>query len=45
MNDIERKRQALFAAYSGDSWKNKVKAMTDAQVIAVFLRLQRSGRI
>lgn len=38
-------REALLKAYSTDSWKIKVKNMSDNQVIAVFNRLRYSGRI
>lgn len=45
MNDIEQKRQAIASTYRSYSWAKKVKAMTDEQVIAVFLRFKQSGKI
>lgn len=45
MNDIEQKRQAIAAVYRSFSWATKVKAMTDNQVIAVYLRFKQSGKI
>lgn len=45
MDDISKKREALLAAYPGDSWKYKVKKMSDSQVTAVYLRLKGQGKI
>lgn len=45
MNDIEQKKQALLKAYSGPSWTNRVMNMTDAQIIAIYLRLKAQGKI
>lgn len=36
----EKERQALLEAYSGQKWFDKVKKMSDAQVVAVYLRLK-----
>ena len=38
-------RSALAEVYSGDSWKEKVKKMTDEQVLAVYKRLERAGQL
>lgn len=45
MDDISRKREALFAVYPSKKWSDKVKAMSDSQVIAVYLRLKAQGKI
>lgn len=45
MNDIERKREALIAAYPGPKWRRKVIAMTESQVIAVYMRLKNQGKV
>lgn len=42
----EAKRMAIIQAYSGSrAWKDKVNRMSDAQVVAVYLRLQSQGKI
>ena len=41
--DIDRKRNRLIKAYPGYSWHEKVAGMSNAQVIAVFLRFERDG--
>ncbi len=43
--DTESKRQALLSAYSTASWRNKVLAMSEDQVVAVYLRLKKSGKV
>lgn len=43
---VERMREALLVAYSGDKWKRKVWSMPDNQVIAVYKSMKsRDGRI
>lgn len=43
MSDIDRKRAYVYEMYSGPSWKGKVNRMTDAQIIAIFLREQNKA--
>jgi lysozyme family protein len=38
-------REALKGAYRGKKWAAKVDAMTDAQAVAVYFRLQREGKV
>lgn len=38
-------RDQLLTAYKGQSWTDKVNQMNDAQVLAVYKRLVRVGRI
>lgn len=38
-------REKLRTAYIGQSWEDKVNQMNDAQVLAVYKRLVRVGRI
>jgi len=38
-----KERNALSTAYPGYSWHEKVAAMSDEQVIAVWLRFERDG--
>lgn len=45
MSDINAKRQAVASAYNSDSWRLKVKAMKDAQVVALFLKFRSEGKI
>jgi hypothetical protein len=44
-DDISAKREALKGAYQGKKWRDKVAAMSDNQVIAVYLRLQAQKKI
>lgn len=45
MDDTQRKRNEVAQAYSGPGWTNKVRMMSDQQVIAVYLRLKRQGKV
>jgi hypothetical protein len=38
-------RELVKQAYPGPKWAAKVNAMTDAQVVAIFFKLKRQGRI
>lgn len=38
MSDMIQKRDYVNGLYSGPGWKAKVRRMTDAQVIAIYLR-------
>lgn len=38
-------REKVERAYKGDSWKFKVEAMDDRQLLAVYKRLVRCGAI
>jgi hypothetical protein len=40
MTDIEEKRAFVAGMYDGPRWKRRVKQMTDAQVVAIFIREQ-----
>lgn len=45
-NDIEVKRTRIIEAYSGSlTWSDRVRKMSDAQVLAVYSRLVSQGRI
>jgi hypothetical protein len=41
----ESKRSAIKSCYKSDSWRKKVDRMTEGQVIAVYLRFLRDGKI
>ena len=45
MSDIEKKRQALLKAYSGKKWEDKVKKMSEGQVVAVYMRLKAQNKV
>lgn len=45
MNDTDKKREALKSAYSGKKWAAKVNKMSEAQVIATYLRLKGQGKV
>jgi hypothetical protein len=40
---IEQMRQFVEAQYPSDSWKYKVKKMSDAQIVAIYNRFKRSA--
>lgn len=37
-DDIHRKRDYVLSLYSGPRWREKVSKMSDAQVVAIYLR-------
>lgn len=43
--NISQMREKIAEAYGGDGWKKKVRFMPNDQVIAVFYRLKKKGRI
>lgn len=45
MDDISKKREAVMGAYKNQTWREKVIAMSDAQVTAVYLRLRAQNKI
>lgn len=38
-------REWVTKAYNGRFWPDKVKKMSDEQVLAIFFRLRRAGKI
>lgn len=40
-----KERQAVAAAYNGPKWANKVRDMSDSQIIAVYMRLKLQGKV
>lgn len=42
---VEQMRESILKAYSTDSWKAKVKKMEESQVIAIYYKFLREGRI
>lgn len=39
-------RQELLKLYpDSDSWKDKVKKMSDTQAVAIYLRFKKEGRL
>lgn len=44
-HSVDFKRQEITKAYKGPAWANRVKNMSDNQVIAVYLRLKQKGVI
>jgi hypothetical protein len=38
MSDIQQKRTYVEKLYSSPKWKKRVRAMEDAQVIAIYMR-------
>lgn len=46
MDDISRKRELVLKAYPhSKTWPAQVKKMPDNQIIAIFLRLRRQGKV
>lgn len=44
MSDIELKRDRVMGMYASPGWKAKVRKMSDAQVVAIFLREQNKAK-
>ena len=42
--DVQQKRCELMKLY-GRSWREKVQSMPDDQVVAVYFRMVKSGKI
>jgi hypothetical protein len=40
MSDIEKKRAFVYDMYPGKGWHAKVKKMSDAQIVAIYLKHQ-----
>lgn len=38
-------REAVKAAYSSQKWAHRVDQMSDSQVIAVYMRLKKQGKV
>lgn len=45
MDDISAKREALMSVYRNRTWAEKVKNMSEAQVVAVYLRLKNQNKL
>lgn len=43
--DDNNMREAIKYVYAGQSWKLKVKEMTNAQVQAIYFKFKREGKI
>lgn len=38
-------RMAVYNAYSGKEWHDRVNQMSDSQIVAIYMRLKLQGRI
>jgi hypothetical protein len=43
--DTKGKRMLIMQVYKTDSWRRKVLLMSEAQVIAVYLRFLKEGKV
>lgn len=41
---VSQMRNEVMTAYVGNAWKDKVKKMSDNQIIAIYHKLQRHNR-
>lgn len=41
----EQMRERVATAYSGDRWRKKVYAMPPDQIVAIYYKLLKSGKI
>lgn len=41
----DKTRNMLRAAYKSQTWKDKVDKMSDAQVVAIYLRFKAQGKL
>lgn len=44
-DDVETRRVMISKVYDTDTWHDKVRIMSDAQVIAIYLRFKREGKL
>lgn len=44
MTDINQKRDFVSNRYPGPKWKARVRKMSDAQVVAIYLKEQNSSK-
>lgn len=40
MSDIAKKREFVLGMYPGPGWHKKVRKMSDAQIVAIYLKEQ-----
>lgn len=45
MGTESKERDAVMNAYPGKSWQDKVKRMSDSQIVALYLKFKAQGRI
>ena len=43
--NVYQMRDLVEQAYPGQEWKKKVEKMTDEQIVALYLKLLRQGKI
>ena len=43
--DVKDMRKAISDEYDGEKWKNKVRNMSDAQVMAIYYRMIGGGQV
>lgn len=43
--NTEQKRIRLIEAYPGPNWKSRVLKMSEKQVVALYLKFQKEGKI
>lgn len=43
--EVYQMREWVVSAYPGPRWKDKVKKMTDEQIIALYFSLIKQGKI
>ena len=41
----DQMRERVAQAYSGENWRKKVYRMSDNQIVAIYYRLLRQGKI
>lgn len=45
MADAVKEREALKLVYRGQKWVDKVNKMTDAQVVAIYMRFKAQHKL
>jgi hypothetical protein len=43
--DVKDMRKAVSDEYDGEKWKDKVRNMSDAQVVAIYYRMIGCGQV
>ena len=42
---VDEMREKVAYAYGGDNWKKRVRFMPDDQIIALYYKFKKNGRI
>jgi hypothetical protein len=44
MSDIELKRTIVQNLYEGEAWRQRVKTMSDSQIVAIYMKYYKTSK-